>query len=172
MSCALTSAIAWDCREESGGIEAIYLVEFDPTDTVTKSSGEISAHSLVNGREYFKWNLPDFTAALDAPLLISNENGTVGYEATLTARLTGLTQAKINELKLAAKTRLRLIFKDNTGQYWMMGANKGVNMADGTTIVIAAEINGHRGVSITFVHREQDSINKVQSSVVTSLSLS
>jgi hypothetical protein len=171
MSCALTTAIAWDCRTESGGIEAIYVVEYDATDTVTKASGEISVHTLVNSRAYFKWNLPDETASLSAPIQVSNENGTVAYEATLSVRLNGLTQAKINELKLAAKTRLRVIFKDNEGNYWMMGAIKGANMVE-SSIEIGAGLGDHKGALVQFRHREQDSINKVQSGVVSSLSLS
>ncbi len=172
MSCALTTAIAWDCRTESGGISAIYVVEYDATDAVTKSSGEISAHTLVNSRVYFKWEIPEETASLSAPIQVSQENGTVAYEATLSLRLNGLTQAKINELKLAAKTRLRIIVKDNEGSYWMMGALKGANMVDGTSIEIGAGMQDHKGILVQFKHREQDTINKVQSGVVSSLSLS
>lgn len=171
MSCQLTTAIAWDCRVESGGIDAIYVVEYSEDDTFTKASGEISAHTLADSRVYFKWNMPDFTASLTAPIIVNNENGTVGYEATLSVRLNGITQAKINELKLAAKTRLRVIFKDNEGNYWAMGMIKGVNMGE-ASLEIGAGINDHKGALVTFVHREQDSINKVQSGVVTSLNLS
>lgn len=171
MSCLLTTAFAWDCRVETGGIDAIYVVEFNEEDTVTKASGEISAHTLADSRVYFKWNMPDYTASLTAPIIVNNENGTVGYEATLSVRLNGLTQAKINELKLAAKTRLRIIFKDNEGNYWMMGALKGANMGE-SSLEIGAGQTDHKGALITFVHREQDTINKVQSGVVTSLGLS
>lgn len=170
MSCALTTAIAWDCRTETGGIDAIYVVEFNESDTYTKASGEISAHTLANARVYFKWNMPDFTASFSQKIIVNNENGTVGYEGTLTARLNGLTQAKINELKLAAKTRLRVIFKDNEGNYWAMGMIKGCNMGE-SSIEVGAGMNDHKGALVTFIHREQDAINKVQSGVVTSLGL-
>lgn len=171
MSCALTTAIAWDCRVESGGIDAIYVVEFNESDTFTMASGEISAHTLADSRVYFKWNIPDFTGSFSQKILTNNENGTVGYEGTLSVRLNGLTQAKINELKLAAKTRLRVIFKDNEGNYWAMGRLKGCNLGE-SSLEIGAGINDHKGALVQFIHREQDAINKVQSGVVTSLSLS
>lgn len=170
--CALTTAIAWDCRIESGGIRSIYMVEYDATDTVTKSSGEISAHSLVNDRVYFKWELPEQTAALSAPIQVSLQNGTVFYEAMLSLRLVGLTQAKINELKIAAKTRLRIIVRDNEGSYWMLGAVLGANMEGDNQFVIGAGFGDHKGATVNFVHREMDTINKLQAGVVTSLGLS
>lgn len=170
MSCELTTAIAWDCRIETGGIDSIFVVEYSEEDTYTKASGEISAHTLADARVYFKWNLPDFTASLSAPVVVNQENGTVGYEATLSLRLNGLTQAKINEIKLAAKTRLRVIFKDNEGNYWAMGMIKGVNLGE-SSFEIGAGMSDHKGAIITLVHREQDSINKVQAAVVTSLGI-
>lgn len=172
MSCALTQNLNLDCRTESGGIQHIWVVEYSSSDTVTKSSGEISAHTLANARAYFKWEFPKNTASLVAPFQVNQENGTVFYEATLTIKLQGLSQTIINELKLAAKSRLRIIVKDNEGNYWMMGANTGVNMTGGSQLEIGANMGDFKGGTMVFLHQESDSINKVQSAVVSSLSLS
>lgn len=171
MSCLLTTSLNWDCRIESGGIRSIYIVEYNEDDTVTKASGEISAHSLTGGRAYFRWDLPVETASLTAPIQVSQENGTVAYEATLSLRLTGLDTTKRNELKLAAKTRLRVIVRDNEDSYWMMGAELGANMFDGTEFQIGAGMQDFKGAMVVIRHREMDTINKVQASVITSLSL-
>lgn len=171
MSCLLSTTLAWDCRTESGGIRSIYIVEYDASDTVTKASGEISAHSLTGGRAYFRWDLPVETASLVAPIQVSQENGTVAYEATLTLQLNGLDTTKRNELKLAAKTRLRVIIRDNEDNYWMMGAILGANMFDGSQIEIGAGMQDRKGATVVIRHREMDTINKVQASVITSLNL-
>lgn len=170
MACALTTAFAWDCRTESGGIKAIYLVEYSASDTITKSSGEISVCTLASARVFFKWELQKETAALSAPIQVNLENGTVVYEASLTAKLLGLSTAKRNELKLMAKTRLRCIVQDNEGVFWMLGAETGCDMT-AAELVIGAGFGDHKGANMTIKHREWDSINLVKAAVVTTLGL-
>lgn len=171
MSCLLTQSFAWDCKTESAGIRTIWIVDYNASDTVTKASGEISAHSLVNTRAYFRWDVPKETASLVAPIQVSTENHSVAYEATLTLKLAGVSTAKRNELKLAAKTRTRIIFLDWEGNYWMMGAVAGCEMGDGSQIEFGTALGDFKGAMVSFRHRENDTINLVQSSVISGLSL-
>lgn len=171
MSCLLTQGFTWDCKVESAGVKAIYLVEFNTGDTVTKASGEITAHSLTGGRAYFKWELEKETATFTPKIMPSQTNGAVAYEADIVFKLHGLSTAKRNELKLLAKTKSRVIVRDNEDNYWLCGADTGCDMVEATT-EFGTAYGDFKGTNVTLRHRETDLPAKLQSSVVTSLSLS
>lgn len=171
MSCLLTTAIAWDCKTEGAGVKAIYLVEYNSADTVTKASGEITAHSLSGGRVYFKWELEKETATFTPKIMASQQNGTVAYEADIVVKLHGITTAKRNELKLLAKTRSRVIVRDNEDVYWLCGGDTGCDLVSADS-EFGTAYGDFKGTTVTLKHRETDLPAKIQSSVVTSLSLS
>ena len=108
MACVLTTGFTLDCKTASAGIKTIWLVEFDAKSTLTKSSGEVSAHTLSGGKSYFKYELEKETASMTWRTIPSTENGTVFYEADLVARLHKVTTAQRNEIKLLAQYVARL----------------------------------------------------------------
>lgn len=170
MACLLTQGFTLDCKDQTGGIKSIYLVDFNSTDTVTKSSGEISAHSLVNTRAYFKYELEKETATSVWRTIPSTENGTTYYEADLTVRLHKLSTAKRNELKLLSTGRLRCIVLDTDGTYWMYGADYGIQLQP-SEVQFGQSFADFKGLVLNFLHKETDLPLKVQSSVVSSLAL-
>jgi hypothetical protein len=171
MACLLTQGFTLDCKDQTGGIKSIYLVEFNSSDTVTKSSGEISAHTLTGGRAYFKYELEKETATSTWRTIPSTENGTTYYEADLTVRLHKLSTAKRNEIKLLSQARLRCIVLDTDGNYWLYGADYGIQLQQ-SEIQFGQAFADFKGAVLNFLHKETDLPAKVQSSVVASLSLS
>jgi hypothetical protein len=170
MACILTQGFTLDCKDQAGGVKAIYLVEFNSADTVTKSSGEVSAHTLTLSREYFKYELEKETATSTWRAIPSTENGTTFYEADLSVRLHKLSTAKRNELKLLAQARLRCIVRDTEDNYWMYGADYGMQLQQ-SEVNFGQAFTDFKGSVLNFLHKETDLPMKVQSSVVTSLSL-
>ena len=106
MPCVLTTGFTLDCKTAAAGIKNIWLVEFDAKSTLTKSSGEVSAHTLTGGKSYFKYELEKETGSMTWRTIPSTENGTVFYEADLVARLHKVTTAQRNEIKLLAQNRM------------------------------------------------------------------
>ena len=170
MSCLLTTGFTWDCKTEGAGVKAIYLVEFNTSDTVTKASGEITAHTLASARTYFKWELEKETATFTPKIIASQANGSIAYEADIVLKLHGITTAKRNELKLLAKTKSRVIVRDNEDVYWLCGADTGCDMVTGD-MEFGTAYGDFKGTTVTLKHRETDLPAKIQSAVVTSLSL-
>ena len=170
MACLLTQGFAWDCKTEGAGVKSIYLVEFNTSDTVTKVSGEITAHTLATSRVYFKWELEKETASFTQKVMPSQANGTVAYEADLVAKLHGVSTAKRNELKLLAKTRLRLIVRDNEDNYFLCGADTGCQLQESST-EFGTGYGDFKGTTVTIKHRETDLPAKIQAAVVSSLGL-
>lgn len=170
MACLLTQAFAWECRNEAVGVKAIYLVDFNSSDTVTKASGEITVHSLVNTRAYFKHEFQPYTGEFTQNVATNDENGTVAYTAEVKYGLFNLSTAKRNEIKLMAKTRLRCIVRLMDDTYWMLGADLGARLQPSTATAGKAQ-EDMNGWSITIQHKETDLPQLVQAAVVTSLSL-
>jgi hypothetical protein len=171
MPCLLTQGFTLDCKDQTAGIKSIYLVEFNSSDTVTKSSGEISAHTLTGGRTYFKYELEKETATSVWRTIPSTENGSTFYEADLTVRLHKLSTAKRNELKLLSQARIRCIVLDTEGNYWLYGADYGIQLQQ-SEVQFGQAFGDFKGSVLNFLHKETDLPAKVQSSVISSLSLS
>jgi len=64
-----------------------------------------------------------------------------------------------------------LIVKDMEGNYWLHGADNGVQLQQSET-QFGQAMGEFKGTDLVFLHRETDLPAKVQSSVVTSLNLS
>lgn len=170
MSCILTQGFTLDCKAESAGIKSIWLVEWDAQATLTKSSGEVSAHTLDGGKSYFKYEMEKEVGSMTWRVIPSTENGTVFYEADLVARLHGVSTNLRNELKLLAKTRLLAIAADTEGNYWMLGADYGVQLQQ-SEVNFGQAFGDFKGAVINLLHKEPDAPMKVQSSVIASLGL-
>lgn len=168
MACNLTQAFSWDCKDDTNGVKAIYLVEYNSSDTITKASGEITVLTLASSRVFFKWELEKETAEFTAKVIPNEENNSVAYEAELKARLFGITTAKRNELKLLAKTRILMVVKDNGGEYWLCGMDTGCRLQE-TTGAWGKKFDDYRGFELTIKHRETDLPVKIQSSVVSGI---
>ncbi len=171
MSCILTTGHVLDCKDQSGGVKAIYLIEFTAKDTLTKSSGEVSAHTLAGGRTYYKYELEKETATSIWRTIPSTENGTTYYEADITIRLHKVTTAQRNEMKLLAQGRLLCILRDTDDNYWLYGADYGIQLQPSET-QFGQAFADFKGSILNFLHKETDLPLKVQSGVVTSLGLS
>lgn len=170
MACLLTQGFAWECKNDTVGVKAIYLVDFNSTDTVTKASGEITAHSLVNSRVYFKHEFEEYQAEFNQTVTPNDENGSVMYEAEAKYRLYNLSTAKRNELKLMAKTRMRAIVRTMADTYWMLGADIGARLQPSTGAA-GKDASDFNGWEVVIKHKEADLPQLVQASVVTSLGL-
>lgn len=171
MACLLTQGFTIDCRNDGAGIDSIFVIEWNSSDTFTSASGEITAATLATSRAFFKYELVEQTGSLEIVGTVDNGNGTVMHESDLTIKLNGYSTAKRNEMKLLAKTRLRIIVKDTEGNYILLGKNKGVNVVN-YKHAFGTAFSDHKGQEIVFKHLENDDPFLLQASVVTSLNLS
>jgi len=50
MPCNIIEGLTLDCRQGAGGVKKIYLTEFANVSTITSSSGQVSAITMVAGK--------------------------------------------------------------------------------------------------------------------------
>ena len=155
MSCDLTSGRAWQCKEQTGGIVAVYFANFGVLSGLTVTNGTVASGAL-SGDTLYKYTLPKYTASLTENLTSSAENGTIFYEQVLEITLHKLRAADRNEIKLLAKGRPHIIVEDNNGNLLLCGYQKGMDVTAGTAVTGAAggDLSGY---TLTFTGRETDS---------------
>ena len=141
MACDITSGFALGCRDNTGGIKALYILSGSVT-TITDTSNEISD---IDGSGVFyqfdlQRNTSDFTETING----STENGTVFYEATVNAVFAKLQTSVRNQIKvLAANPDLKIVVETNNdvsgSKFFYVGR------------VFGAQLNGGQGQSGTAI---------------------
>ena len=141
MACDITSGFALGCRDNTGGIKALYILSGSVT-TITDTSNEISD---IDGSGVFyqfdlQRNTSDFTETING----STENGTVFYEATVNAVFAKLQTSTRNQIKvLAANPDLKIVVETNNdasgSKFFYVGR------------VFGAQLNGGQGQSGTAI---------------------
>jgi hypothetical protein len=135
MACDLTLGFLEACKDKVGGINNIYLINYDDlvigdvtysgtdTDVITDLGTDVPA---------FKYELKASTNTFDQTVTSSRDNGTTFFEQALNIVLKGMTKEKNKELKLLAYGRPRVLIEDNNGNLLLAGLEHGMEVSGGT----------------------------------------
>lgn len=153
MACNLTSGFTLGCRDNVGGLRAIYILD-GTVDTVTASTGAIS--DLDGSGTFYKFELQrgvgDFTETPTPSL----ENQTIFYAQTINASFAKLQASIRNQVKvLGQNPALKIVVEtengqdDNVGQFFYIGRYRGATLTGGSGITGAA-FGDANGYTLTF----------------------
>jgi hypothetical protein len=165
MSCNITAGFSLDCRDSQGGIEYIYIANYE-TPGFTASGGTVSAINGLTASSFYKFEVPKQTSSFTETITVSEENGTVFYDQQVAVVFTKLTAEKRNQIALLAKNRkLAVIVKDGNGSFWAVGLGRGAHMLSGTaqTGTAYGDLNGY---NITLQGLEKEPAYAVNKAVV------
>jgi hypothetical protein len=168
MSCSLTSGFVLDCKDSTGGVKAIHLINFAATG-FTVSGGEVTATTIASGSVY-TYEMPKGVGSMTTTTNVSQENGTVFNQTDVVARLRKLATTKRNELKLLSQNRVFCIVEDNNSTYWLVGKEYGCDIT-AMTAETGTAMGDNYGYNFTLSAIESESPYKLQASVVTALSI-
>jgi len=168
MSCALTQGYTLDCKNSTGGIVEIYFIEKANVTSVTEASGVVTALTKATGKRFWKYELPKDAGSLTETITGSVENGTVFYSSELILVVNKLNVAVRNELKLLAQNTLIAVVKTNSGLYWMVGKDRGIDLTTGTSGTGTA-FGDRSGYSLTFSGSEPAPMLNVNDAVAGAL---
>jgi len=174
MACAITSGYTIDCRENIGGIQAIWLISnanlYDASGNsrVTESSGTVTAMTKATGTRFYKFEVPRGTAVASTNMTGSNENGTVFYTHEMTFPINSRTATVRNIITTLAKNRLTFVTLEMDGVYRMYGKGYGLYM-DSTTNSSGTAPGDRNGAELKFSSMEIDDFLVVSSSVAANL---
>lgn len=174
MPCAITSGYTIDCRENVGGIQAIWLISnanlYDASGNsrVTESSGTVTAMTKATGTRFYKFEVPRGTAVASTNMTGSMENGTIFFTHSMTFPINTRTATVRNIITTLAKNRLTFVTLEMDGVYRMYGQGYGL-MMDSTTNSSGTAPGDRNGAELVFSSMEINDFLVVSSSVAANL---
>lgn len=168
MACALTLGRTEPCKEQVGGLDKVYFINYSDTfpstitydltntDAIESVSGTPSAYSYeIKGASSFTQNI-----------VSDRNNGTTYYEQVLEITLKQLSIADHKELRLLAAARPHVIVKDNNDNYFLAGLEHGMDVTGGT-IVTGTEMGDLSGYTLTLTAMERKPANFLEAAPAT-----
>ena len=155
MACDITSGFALGCRDNSGGIKAIYILSGSVAG-ITDTSDEIS--DISGSGIFYQFDLQRGTSDFTETINGSTENQTVFYEATVNAAFAKLQTSTRNQVKLLAQNPdLKIIVETNNDtaseKFIYVGRKNGalLNAGQGQSGTALGDANGY---TLTFSSTE------------------
>jgi hypothetical protein len=160
MACNLTRGFALGCRDNVGGINKIYIGNFDGANAVpvTTAAGEVTAVASSGG-DLYTYDFPMGNASFSETVAQSRANGTIFYEPTVTLKLHKHCAALRNELVLLGQARtiifVELNHTDGTNNtVYALGLTNGM-MLETSNNQSGTAFGDYTGLELSFKGMEQ-----------------
>ena len=150
MSCNISLGRLEGCKDQVGGLNAIYFLNFDDATYTLDANGDASLSETTPSA--YKYDLRG-TSTFEQSLTSSRENGTSFVEQTLTVSLKKQDSTTHKEVKLLAYGRPKVLIEDNNGNLFVMGHEYGAEM--NATTSTGAAMGDKNGYELTFVASEK-----------------
>lgn len=170
MACNLTQGRTIDCRSNAGGIEKIYIANFDDITITSVAAGVLTGLTQAAATNFYIYNLEKENASLIETHTGSLENGTNFYDSVLDFTTKNLTASESQELTLIDQARLFCIVKTNNGKYWTVGAYFAADKLTGTSVTGMA-FGDMSGYSYSITAKEKVRMLEVDSTVIAGLTI-
>ena len=158
MACiALTKGRGLDCNRISGGVKKVFFSVFDEDVSYTYDAThplEIDAIDW-NATTIYEYVMPLGVASITDTITGSRENGTIFYTPTVNIILNKLTKADQNEIKLLAKSKVRIFAELNEtlanghNVFIALGMSNGMELNAGT-MDSGSDWGSRNGYTLTF----------------------
>lgn len=164
MSCDISLGRKEACKNNVGGLKAVYFVNYDPTlfSGATITSNAISA--LGSSVDAYKYELKADGNTYEEANENSRDNGTSFFTQTGTLVLKvqdAATQAELTQLSYG---RPHVIIEDYNGTFRLAGAEHGVEVSVNTTSGGAmGDLNGY---NISFEGKERNMATFIDSALI------
>lgn len=169
MSCILTGGYTLGCRDNIGGVQTVYIGEYNGDD-LTYSFTASNVIDAFGGAtvSFYTFEQEIETGSYTENGVFSTENGTSFYEETLSITLHRLDATLRNQILLLGQGKWRVIVKDQRGVYHLMGKQNPVRVSASTPGVGKAygDLNG---AVITFLGKEPEPAHIVSTAAALSV---
>lgn len=169
MACILTNGYTLGCRDNIGGIQEVYIGEYNG-DSLTYVSGTDGIIGTFSGAtvSFYTFEQELETGSYTENGVFSTENGTGFYEQTLTITLHKMDASLRNKLLVLGQGKWRIIIKDQRGKYWLMGYQNPVRVS-AMTPGLGKAYGDLNGSVVTFLGKEPAIIYEVSSTAALSV---
>ena len=155
MACSLTLGRIEPCKDQVGGLNAIYFINsldlaqisYDTADT------DVLDQLATTSVSAYKYDLKG-TSNFEQNINSSRENGTTFFEQVLNVVLKKQDADTHKEVKLLAWAKPVVVVEDNNGNSWVMGLEHGSEVTGGS-IVTGSAFGDLTGYNITLTANER-----------------
>ncbi len=128
-----------------GGIVEALIANHADVDSITETSGKITAITMVSSKKFYRYQLPRNTGSLSSNYTIDDTTGAKFVASDLVLQLNRMDTVKRIEISALAQGELAIIVKDANGLYWFLGKDAPVKATagDGLTGTARADRNGY-----------------------------
>jgi len=169
MACVLTAGYALGCRDNIGGIQEVYIGEWNG-DALGYTFGTASIITAFTGAtgSFFTFEQEAQVGSYTENGVFSNENGTSFYEQTCVITLHKLEAPLRNTILVLGQGKWRVIIKDQRGKYWLMGKQNPVRVS-ASTPQLGKAYGDLNGAVITFMGAEPEIAYEVEAAAALSV---
>ena len=151
MACDLSAGRLVPCKDNLGGIQEVYFVDYGDITATTLTLDEVTdAEGTFNA---YKYDLKGANS-LETAITSSPDNGTTFFEQTITLSLPKLTKEDMVQFKLIAYGRPLVVVVDNNGNAFLCGREHGMSVSGGS-ITTGAAFGDMAGATLTLSGSEK-----------------
>lgn len=146
------------CKTNMGGIKNLWVADYDDTDIVTITSGDVTDvtdEAGTLGTSFYKFPLPIDLGDAVEDVTADPKLGTAFVTQTINGTLLGLSKEASVQLSTMFKGKQRVVAELYNGEYILYGAMNGVDITGGGSRT-GAEAASLQGYELTFSGKEVD----------------
>lgn len=168
MSCAINTGYTRSCRDQIGGIKTVYITELANKNTISPSTGQITAFTLNSGKQFWKYELELAVGTASDNPKPNAPNGTFYFESSVSFTIPKRSVALSNAMKNLAINDLMMIVEAYDGTLYLFGETNGMKMGDSTGPfgTAMADMNGYQ---LNFTGMEPQEARVVTTSLLATL---
>jgi hypothetical protein len=157
MACILSNGWSLGCRDRQGGIQKVFIGQWNGT-TLATTVGTGASASIITAftsgtSSFYTFEQELESASFTQKSVTNNDNGTVYYEQTISINLQGLDGQTVDKIRILDQGKFRIMVLDQNGRYWFLGRQNGVRTTESTPSVGKA-LGDMNGAMLTFLGRE------------------
>lgn len=153
MSCDLTLGRLEPCKNNVGGIDKIYFVNYGDMGTVTTGSDD-DITDMTGTFSIYEYEVKSDATNLEETITSDRNTGTTFFSQVINITLKNKSKEMNKQLKLMAYGRPHVIIWDRNGKAWLAGLNRGCEVTGGT-VVTGGAMGDLYGYTITLTGQEE-----------------
>lgn len=128
MACLLSTGYSLGCRDNLGGIQAVYLQNWSGATTWSYSTDGTITGSTSGSTTWYKVEQRNETGEFNQEGAHSLENGTNFWNQNVNLVFHKYQASIRNLVYVLAQTEVNIIVKDQNGSYFLVGEQNGANL--------------------------------------------
>jgi hypothetical protein len=157
MACVLNSGIALACRDNTGGIARIWVMEYESGLIMGLTGSNLDTINSFTGNTASAYEIQQDVevGSFTQPIETNTENGTISFSQVCEITIPKMNAQLRNTIKILVQGKWRVIIEDQLGQYWLMGYRNAVRVNAGSADLGKAFLDLN-GLKITFSNKESE----------------